>query len=224
MLTAQPNHSMKHHLFTLVAAASFLLCIAVGVFWARSTQSYAPEMVQVWYNRWAQPDDVHGYYIEAASYTDTLALTIDHHHVSPAYFQASPENRQQTAQNFPPGLRGNAFLRKDFWEGCSRQSGFGFAHHAQTQFTGYRSNYFMLTVRPWLPMALLAVMPALWINRVRKSRSIRRQGLCPKCGYDLRATPKRCPECGTEQQIKPARDAPAQSLGAGQTALVSQPI
>ena len=46
-----------------------------------------------------------------------------------------------------------------------------------------------------LPLPLYRFGPRLR-NRLRGRRRAAR-GLCPACGYDLRATPDRCPECGT---------------------------
>ena len=50
---------------------------------------------------------------------------------------------------------------------------------------------------PWWFVALAgSVLPAWWVLRRIKSHRQSKLGLCPTCGYDLRATPDRCPECG----------------------------
>jgi hypothetical protein len=49
----------------------------------------------------------------------------------------------------------------------------------------------------WLPVLLSAAVAAgVFVVRWTRSARRRRWGLCPRCGYDLRATPGRCPECG----------------------------
>ena len=58
----------------------------------------------------------------------------------------------------------------------------------------------------WVPHWLLVVaalaLPTLRLSLVvfrrRRSGRAASQGLCARCGYDLRATPDKCPECGAE--------------------------
>jgi hypothetical protein len=58
-----------------------------------------------------------------------------------------------------------------------------------------------LVVPHWFVGAAFGVIPAAWV--VRQERRLRRwrRARCPRCGYDLRATPGQCPECGRPSDV-----------------------
>jgi hypothetical protein len=59
--------------------------------------------------------------------------------------------------------------------------------------------YYWFVVPAWMAAALFGLLPALRACALARSRRTARRtraGQCVCCGYDLRATPRRCPECG----------------------------
>jgi hypothetical protein len=64
--------------------------------------------------------------------------------------------------------------------------------------------YSTFTLSLAYPIVLCLALPTLRLLRLALRRSRRGIGLCPRCGYDLRATPARCPECGALPAPGPA--------------------
>ncbi len=117
--------------------------------------------------------------------------------------------------------RGIVFLQYD----CQRQPAMGgenkgWTHHAaplrskpRVEMVGWlwdfhrgvgsgRTNHrwWTMNVRLWPVVIASGVLPIVWCVAWRRRRRDARRGLCPNCGYDLRASPGRCPECGRERE------------------------
>jgi hypothetical protein len=189
---------MKRRLFNIATALSLLLCIAVAVLWARS-KPY-DERITANYARWPKSNELFSYYFEVASYAGTFQFRFDREHYQPEYFLDWPAEIASRHKDFPTRLRTRFISQREsdmnYFLAEYPRPGFWSAHWAEERQSHRFNNGFIVAFRDWVPTAIFSLLPALWLIRVLKSRRAIRKGLCPQCGYDLRATPDRCPECG----------------------------
>jgi hypothetical protein len=71
-----------------------------------------------------------------------------------------------------------------------------------------------ITVPVWFLLVLLSIPPAFWLRRTVRQIRRRRRGLCPQCGYDIRASADICPECGSPIATRTKTPPPASDTGA----------
>jgi hypothetical protein len=92
------------------------------------------------------------------------------------------------------------------------------------------TRYFIARLPYWFIAAASALLPALRLRRLLRTRKRLRQGLCTHCGYDLRGSSDRCPECGVASFARLApggymsclRDPAANPTDAGRRARATQ--
>jgi hypothetical protein len=77
--------------------------------------------------------------------------------------------------------------------GLWRRMGFGFGNRfSPDQF----DDFWSVSAPHWAMLLALVAAPLAAVGTRLRRRRRRSRGLCPACGYDVRASRDRCPECG----------------------------
>jgi hypothetical protein len=174
-----------HHAFTLSSALSLLLCIATCFLWPRSYR-WSDQFI------WTHP-------------RGQRSILSNDGHLFLSLFRADwsrqPQNtlglRYQRDTSFPTSaaIFGRLYVYPDPRNLTVTWNGAGFGYQKFLRYDGVRNISF---AAPFWSIALATVLlPVAWITRRLRSRRRHGPGLCPSCGYDLRASPAKCPECGT---------------------------
>lgn len=172
-------------LFNVAAAVSLSLCVATCMLWVRSHWVY----------------DLYKF----ADRQHTLKLDKGHlwagrceepYWIDPGHYAARqhPETSNFTATFLPNSSQVSVAVGV----GISRSAlHFLYVDWVQPPSTRMRS----LAVPMWFIAGFLGIVPVARTWRWMKNKHGKEEGLCPSCGYDLRASPDRCPECGRAVEV-----------------------
>ncbi len=188
------------HLFTLCAAASLVMCVAVCVLWVRSYDSYVRHDTVRWQFTNFRLYESH----EWPLYYGQAFVTVARGGIEvywtrtevDALYGSLPERGwdfELSGGKYPLLPNGSATFT---WGGFEW-------HYSKRTWPKTRvdsqpsKREFALTLPLWFVTASTAVLPIAWLRQARRRRRKRLLNLCEQCGYDRRASPDRCPECGT---------------------------
>jgi hypothetical protein len=177
---------MRRQLFHLAAGLSLLLLLGIGVMWVRS---YGLS------DRWTyQGLDGEGY-LRSTRGQAVLWVSQRNRHGEPA---PGVRHIRQQAEDGSWEVVGMLVLDTELSDQTTVRTQGAFQWFIRRHRNGDRLIKILI---PFWSLALAAaLLPLTWLaHRLwMRRRAARRRGagLCPACGYDLRATTDRCPECG----------------------------
>ena len=192
---------MKRRLLNLLTAVSLLLCVAACVLWVR-TYFAADRLMRT--PLAVRPDGFRAGEYTVYTWRGVLSVGAIRHDFDRAFTPAALYDlslREFLARQAERGERWEWMSRPP--EGFAETTGkslsrWGFLGWTvnTSDYPGHHGSGVGWSTPCWFLLLICSLLPGLRIISGLRQGRRGREGLCPRCGYDLRATPGRCPECG----------------------------